>query len=153
MIRYVLVVALVVALLGLAAAAVDHGTTVRGEAEVESAIEAIDDAAVELFRNEQPPLAGDPPPQRLVEVDLPGAGYTRAAPEHVRFERVPGKNLTQVTYRFSGRAERTHLVDAPLVHAGQQVFRLDGYTGEVTLVLRLVADEDGRPVVTLAVDP
>lgn len=151
-IRYVLVVALVVAILGLAATAVDHGTTVRGETEIESAVEAIDEAAVDLYENEKLPLASDRPPQRRLELNLPGESYTRDAPERVTIERAPGENITQVTYRFAGRAERTQLIDAPLARAGQQTFRLDGYTGEVTLFLRLVADDDGHPVVTVTVD-
>jgi len=150
--RYVLAVALAVAILGLGLAAVDHGTAVRGETELESALEAVDRAAVDLYGNEQLALGAHPPPQRRVDLDLPGAGYTRDAPEYVTFERAPGQNLTHVTYRFPGRAERTHRIDAPLIHAGQQTFRLDGYTGEVTLTLRLVPDDDSRPVVAVTVD-
>jgi hypothetical protein len=152
-IRYVLVVALAVAILGLAAVAIDHGTAVRGETELESALDAVDEAAVDLHRNEDLALAGNPPPQRVVEVDLPGEGYTSEAPDHVTFERAPGENLTHVAYRFPGRAERSRVVEAPLARAGEGTFGLGGYTGRVTLFLRLVADDDGRPVVSLAVRP
>jgi hypothetical protein len=37
------------------------------------------------------------------------------------------------------------------VHAGERQFRLDGYSGDVTLFLRLVADDEGRPVVSVTV--
>jgi hypothetical protein len=152
-IRYVLAVALVAAILGMAALAVDHGATVRGETELSSAVERIDDAAVDLHRNEDLALAGNPPPQRVLDVTLPGEGYTSEAPETVSFARAPGKNITMVTYRFPGRAEHSHVIEAPLAHAGEREFRLDGYSGDVTLFLRLVADDDGRPVVSVTVDP
>ena len=153
MIRYVLVVLVTLAVLGVGAVAVDHATVVRGEQEAQSAVAAIDEAAVDLYESESLALAGDPPPQRVLDVRLPGAGYTSAAPDHLTFERAPGQNLTVVTYRFPSRATRSHVIEAPLVRAGERAFALDGHTGTVTLFLRLVAGDNGAPVVTLAVNP
>jgi hypothetical protein len=150
-IRYVLAVALVVAILGLGATAVDHGATVRSETALDATVERVDDAAVDLYENEALALAGRPPPQRVLDVTLPDGGYTSAAPEHVTLARAPEESLTQVTYRFSGRAEQRHVIEAPLVRAGEERFRLDGYTGEVTLRLRLV-EADGRPAVSVTVE-
>ena len=152
MLRYVLAVLLTVAVLGVAVVAVDHGTAVRGERQAVAAVAALDTAAVDLYENEALALAGGHPPRRAVEVTLPGAGYTSAPAEHISFERVPEQPHTRVTYRISGRAKRGHVVDAPLVRAGESQFRLDGVTGPVTLVLRLVPDDDGRPVVSVTVD-
>lgn len=151
MIRYVLAVALVVAILGLAAAAVDHGATVRSETDLAATVERIDAAAVDLYENEALALAGTPPPQRVLEVTLPDEGYTSAAPDRLALARAPEENVTTVSYRFPGRAERGHTIDAPLVRAGERQFRLDGYTGAVTLFLRLVPGSDGRPVVSVTV--
>jgi hypothetical protein len=150
-IRYVLAAVLVVALLGLAAAGVDEGATARGETETASIVEQVDTAAVDLYENEALALTGTPPPQRLLEVTLPGAGDASRAPTHVTFERVSGEALTQVTYRFPGRAGHSRFVEAPLVREGDEEFRLDGHTGAVQLVLRLVPDENGRPVVSISV--
>ncbi len=153
MIRYVLAGAVTLAVLGVGAVAVDHATAVRGETEAASAVAAIDEAAVDLYERESLALAGDPPPQRVLDVRLPGAGYTSARPDHLTFERAAEQNLTVVTYRFPGRAEHSHVVEAPLVRGGERTFGLDGYTGTVSLHLRLVAADDGDPVVTLSVDP
>lgn len=150
MIRYVLAVALAVAILGLGVTAIDSGATVRGETELATAIERVDAAAVDLYESEALALAGNPPPQRTVEVRLPGEAS--AAPDTVVFAREPGENLTRVTSRFPGRAEQSHVIEAPLSRAGEDRFRLDGHTGRVTLRLRLVADESGRPVVAVTVD-
>jgi hypothetical protein len=150
-IRYVLAAVLVVALLGLAAAGVDEGATARGETETASIVEQVDTAAVDLYENEALALTGTPPPQRLLEVTLPGAGDASRAPTHVTFERVSGEALTQVTYRFPGRVGHSRFVEAPLVREGDEEFRLDGHTGAVQLVLRLVPDENGRPVVSISV--
>ncbi len=151
MIRYVLAAVLVVAILGLAVAGVDEGKTARGETELASVIEQVDTAAVDLHETEALALAGTPPPQRILEVTLPGAGDTSRAPTHVTFERASGESLTQVTYRFPGRAEHSRFVEAPLVRNGEGKFGLGGHTGAVRLVLRLVPDENGHPVVSLSV--
>lgn len=152
MIRYVLAVALVVAVLAVAAVGIDSGATARGEAELSSAVERVDAAAVELYERETLALAGGPAPQRVVEVTLPGEGETSQAPARVTFRRVAEEQITLVTYRFPGRAEHSHLIEAPVVRAGEGQFRLDGPAGRVTLRLRLVSDSEGRPVVALAVD-
>lgn len=151
-IRYVLAVTLVVAVLGLAAVAIDKGATIRGETELESTVERVDAAAVDLYENEALALAGTPPPQRRIDVTLPGEGDTSEAGASVTFVRAPERSLTEVTYRFPGRAEQSHIIKAPLERADKRQFRLDGYTGEVTLLLRLVPDDSGRPVVSLAVE-
>lgn len=151
MIRYALAVALVVAILGLAATAVDHGATVRSETDLAATVERIDAAAVELYENENLALAGTPPPQRVLEVTLPDEGFTSVAPDRIELARAPEGRTTSVSYRFPGRAERRHVIDAPLVRADEERFRLDGYTGAVTLFLRLVPGTEGRPVVSVTV--
>lgn len=159
MIRYVLAVALVVAVLGLSATALDHGATLRGESEAASAVERIGTAAVDLHENEVLAPAGGPAPQRVIEVTLPGEGVTSASPARLTVERTAGENLTRVSYRFAGRAERSHVIDAPIVRdtgstgaadgALEGSFRLGGYNGDTTLRLRLVAGPEGLPVVAL----
>ena len=150
-IRYVLAAVLVVATLGLAAAGLDEGETVRGETETTTVVEQVDAAAVDLYENEALALAGAPPPQRVLDVTLPGAGDTSHKPTHVTFERAPGMALTHVTYRFPGRVEHSLFIEAPLVRDGTGEFRLNGHTGTVELVLRLLPDGNGRPVVNLSV--
>jgi len=147
-IRYALAVALVVAILGLATTAADHGATVRSETTLATTVERIDAAAVDLYENEALAPVGSPPPQRVLDVTVPEGGYTSVSPDHVTFARLSGRNLTHVSFRFPGRAERRHVIDAPLVRAGEEQFRLN-HTGTVRLFLRLVSGTEGRPVVSV----
>lgn len=151
MIRYVVAVALAVALLGTASVAVDHGTTARSEAEVESALAAVDSAATSLAENDQPPVAGERPPRRVVEITLPDDRFLEVAPARLAFERISGANATRVTYRIEGESARTATIGAPLRHAGSSSFDLGGHTGTLQLLLRLVR-VDGRPVVDVTVN-
>jgi len=150
-IRYVVAVALAVALLGIASVAVDHGTAARSEVEIESAIATVDSAATSLVENEQPPVAGERPPRRLVEITLPADRFLESAPARLAFERVPGANVTRVTYRVEGETARTATIGAPLQHAGSSSFALDGHTGTLQFLLRLVR-VDGQPVVDVTVN-
>ena len=151
MIRYVVAVALAVALLGTASVAVDHGTAARSEAEVESALDTVDSAAVSLVENDRPPVAGERAPRRLVEITLPDDRFLEAAPARLTFERIPGANATRVTYRIEGETARTATIGAPLHHAGSSSFTLDGHTGTLQLLLRLVR-VDGKPVVDVRIN-
>ena len=148
MIRYVLAVLLTAAILALGVAAVEYGTTIRGESEVESAVESIEEAAVDLYANADPPPPGGDPPQRLVAVTLPDDSYTSEAAERITFERVADKNLTQATAQFEGRPARVEHIDVPVVGPATT---LTGYTGTLTVQLQLVEDDSG-PVVEMHLD-
>jgi hypothetical protein len=151
-IRYVVAAALVVALLGTASSAVKHGTAVRSETELETAIATVDSTATSLVEHDRPPAARERAPRRLVTIELPDDGVLQSAAEQLAFERVPGTDATRVTYRVAGRTEQTAVIGAPLRRAGDSSFALGGRTGEVTLLLRLVSAESG-PVVSVTVDP
>jgi hypothetical protein len=150
-IRYVVAVALAVALLGFATVAVDHGTAARSEAQVESALDTVDSAATSLVENERPPVADERPPRRLVEITLPGDRFLASAPARLGFRRVSGADATRVTYRIEGETAETETIDAPLQRGDASSFALDGHTGRLTLLLRLVR-VDGEAVVDVTVD-
>jgi len=149
--RYVLAVVLTVAILTISLPAAEYGIAVRGETQTERAIATVDAAAVSLFATERLPVAGEPPPRRTVDLSLPGEGPLVASPDRLVFERVPGENLTRVRYRVGDRAEQTVLIDAPLSSGGQHTLSLAGHSGDLTLVLRLVADGAGRPLVAVSI--
>lgn len=150
MLRYVLAVLLTVAILGIATVGVEKASTLRGESEVASAIATVDEAATSLLE-EDVPADGQAGPRRVVEIDLPSNGYAQSAPEWLEFTRVASRNVTRVTYQFDGRAEQTTLIHAPLVTEDRESFDLSGYTGEQTLLLELVVDDSGQPVVSVTV--
>lgn len=153
MIRYVVAVLLATALLGLGFAAVQEVSVVRGEAQVEGEIAAIEDAAVSLLANDDPVPGDQKPPRRVLDVDLPSGGFAVADVDRVVFEPVPGTNRTTASYQLDGKAENTVRIDAPIVNAAPETdtLVLGETTGSVTLVLELVLDDDHGYVVQVAI--
>lgn len=153
MIRYVLAVLLTTALLGVGFAALQEVSAVRGETQVEGALVDIDRAAASLLAHDDPVLAGEGPPRRVFDLDLPSGAFASEPVETLVFEPVPGTNRTAVHYRFDGRSTNTVYLDAPLVNAAEGTTKLDlsGSAGSRTVVLELVFDGDREPVVQVTV--
>lgn len=148
MIRYVLAVALAATVLGMAATAVDQVGTIRGERAVQAEIEAIESAASSLYEYEQIPTAGAGP-RRLVTVEVHDQRATRAHPEQIRFERIGDQPATRITYRVRGGRTRERKLDVPIRSTDGGPVDLTDWHGTQRLVLRLVAGDDGEPVVTV----
>ena len=149
MIRYVVAVLLTTAVLGVAAGALEHGSTVRSETQVERQIVAIENAAVSLVENDDPVPREQDPPRRSVDIELPGDGFAETGVETLVFEPVDETDRTVVRYALDGHSERTTFVDAPVVGANAETDSLDfsDLSGSQTVVLELVLDERHEPVV------
>lgn len=132
----------------MTATAIDQVGTIRGERAVQAEIEAVESAAASLYEYETIPSAGEGP-RRIVTVDIHGRQTTRASAEQVRFERIPEADATRVTYRVRGGRTRETKLDVPIRHAGGGPVDLTDWRGEQRLLLRLVGDESGEPVVTI----
>lgn len=148
MIRYVLAVVLTVALVGIGWAGLEHAAAVRGEQQVENAIAKIDEAAVSLVENDDPPAAGQEGPRRVVELDLPhdGLASERVETFHIR----PGpRNVSVAEYTFDGRAVHAVTIDAPIRDGNTNqtaTADLSGETGSTMVVLTLEQDDDAEYV-------
>ena len=154
MIRYVLAVFLTVALVGLGLAALEYGSAVRGESEIETIVTKLDAAAVELGETADPPVAGEPPAQRRLTLQFPGDGPTSERAETLEFRRTPEQPITHVTARIEGRALMQLRIDAPLQYGNTSEFDLAGYTGEQTVVLELIESaitKSNEPVVRITI--
>lgn len=153
MIRYVLIVILAVAILGLSFVALDHVANTNSHDQVEADAAAVDQAATELFDEEEVPPEGQPPPRRIVSLSLPGDTLTTQPIDTFEIERV-GSDSSVVRYRIDGGGERQRAIDAPLTHADpneEDPLVIDG-GGQVDLVLTLELDADDQPVVVARVD-
>ena len=144
MIRYVLAVVLTVALVGIGWTGLEHAAALRSEQQVENALAEIDEAAVSLVENDDPPAAGQEGPRRVVELDLPRDGLTSERVEtfHIRPE---SKNVSVAEYTFVGRAVHTVTMDAPIRDGNTNrtaTADLSGETGSTTVVLTLTEDDD-----------
>ena len=148
MIRYVLAVALAATVLGMTATAVDQVGTIRGEQAVQTEIETVESAATSLYEYETNPTTGAGP-RRIVTVEVHDGRATRAKPEQIRFERIDDRAATRVTYRVRGGRTRERKLDVPIRSAGGGPVDLTDWHGRQRLVLRLVAGDDGEPVVTV----
>lgn len=153
MIRYVLIVILAVAILGLSVAALDHVATTNSHDQVTADAAAIEQAATELIDQEEVPPEGQPHPRRVVSLSLPGDTMTTEPVDHFEIERV-GSNTSVVRYRVDGGGERQITIGAPITHAdpdSDEPLTLDGGRG-IDLVLTLEHDADGQAVVVATVD-
>lgn len=148
MIRYVVAVLLATALLGVGFLAIEKVSAVRAESQLDGELSAIERAAVSLVTHDDPAPAGQPP-RRVVDITLPTAGFVTEGVETLVFE--PVADRTVVRYRFDSRPT-TRILDVPLVNAAERTRTVDlsGRTGPQTVVLELVTDRDGTPVVQVS---
>jgi hypothetical protein len=147
MIRYALVLALAATTLGITAAAVDQTGTVRGERAVKAEIQTVDGAATSLYADGT--ITVGEGPRRLITVEIHEQQPTEAKPEQIRFERIEGTATTRVTYRVQGGQRHERKIDVPIRQAGGGPVELTDWRGTQRLVLRLVRDDSGEPVVTV----
>lgn len=152
MIRYVLAVVLTVALVGLGFLALEEGATVRGEMELETAVDELDQTATALYQTADPPVAGERPPQRQLELTVPGNGPTSTGAERFTIERIPGEETTLLTYRLPGRSEQVRAIEVPMRVDGEDTAELAGYTGAVAVTMTLQSTADGTAVVDIELD-
>lgn len=150
MIRYVLALALAVTVLGMSTAALDRGAAMRGEQAVEREVTTLEDAAVELYQQEDPDPASDGP-KRIVELDLPEARMTIDPVDTLLVAPSGGHNASRVTYRVENRREKTEQIAVPISAADGEELDLSERTGTQRLVLRLVSDPKRGRVIEVSV--
>lgn len=149
MIRYVLAVAIAVALLVLAVPAIDYAAVKHTDRTLESDVGAIDDAATSLTSTDEVSLAGHPDPRRVVTITLPDRTLTSAGVDHL--EIVPNETHSTARYVLEDGTTRRHVLTERIVRGdpdGDAAIELSG-PAEVQLVLTLRADETGEPVVVV----
>ena len=132
----------------MTAAAVDQAGTVRGERAVQAEIEAVDAAATSLYEDGTITAVGEGS-RRLITVEIHDQRPTRAKPERITFERIDGTTATRVTYRVRGGHRHERTLDVPIRHADGGPVELTDWRGKQPIVLRVVSDDSGEPVVTV----
>ncbi|CCQ32359.1 hypothetical protein HLRTI_001018 [Halorhabdus tiamatea SARL4B] len=140
MIRYVLAILLTVALLGIGVAGVDHATTIRSEAQVETQIAEIESAVTSLHETEEPTPTEQAGARRVLELDLPSSGFASEPVDTFRI-RPDAPGITTIEYRVDGRMTRTKHIETIIKNhnASDGTTDLSGVTGRVTLALSLTA--------------
>lgn len=131
MIRVVVSVLLGLAILAASVPAVEHAGAERSDATVRAALDDLDDAAVELAREEEF-APGAPGPRRIATVELPRDGLASAPVEYVRVDPAD----RSYRYRVAGRRERSVRARAPLATPDGAPLELTG-PGEHRLRLAL----------------
>jgi len=144
--RVVFTVALAVAVLGVAAPAVEQAGVHRSDAQVRAAAEDLDGAARHLAdSNPALPPDGDPA-RRTITVEFPDGGFA-SAPLHSFSVGPPpnGSAATRITWRVDGGARHAlHLDGIRIRPASGTTFRVGG--GEVAFSLELLARNGTRVV-------
>ncbi len=153
MIRYVIAVLLTSAIFAIAFVAVEHGSTVRAETQLDGELTKLESAAVSLVENDDPVPGEQEPPRRTVDVQLPTEEFASKSVDTLVLEPMNDTNYTQVRYSFDGQHERASTIHAPLVNAASEHQHIDlsRATGVHTLRLELVHDRDHSLVVAVTV--
>lgn len=153
MIRYVVAILLTIAIVSIAAPAVDQAAIASSERVLSTNAAEIDRAATSLVKSEDVPPDGYPAPRRIVTVSLPAETETSVSVSRFEIERVTDAH-TAITYRVSGGETHVVTVDAPIVHATPRENRsLElGGSGVKSLVFTLEVDQRGDPVVVVTRD-
>lgn len=141
MIRVVVAALLALAILAAAMPAIESARQDRTEAQVEAAIDDIDEAAVDLTRSEEPVKHG-PGAKRVVTVKIPAAGFAAADVEYLRI----GADDGRYEFRIEDRRQRARHGRIP-VHGSDGEPVVLSEPGTHRLALRLVADGSGTRVV------
>lgn len=148
MIRYVVAAILVVAIFGIGFAALDHAAAMNSERQVEDDVTDLESAAISLYEEEELAPRGSPGPRRSVTIDLPGDTYTTAPVDRVVVRPI-SENRTVVTFSVPDRPRTTVTVDVPTeINGSASRLVLQG-SGTRSLLLRLVRDADGDPIVRI----
>ncbi|AHF98460.1 hypothetical protein HALLA_05970 [Halostagnicola larsenii XH-48] len=151
MIRYVLAVLLTVGLLALSIPAVNLAGEIQTERQLETEVTDLETAAVSLFETEEVSHDGAPAPRRAVTLEFPESSMTTVPVDSFEVERIHD-DTSVVSYAAEGRNERQQSIAAPIVSEDptrNESVDLGSGSGERTVVLRLEADSDGDPVVTV----
>lgn len=144
MIRYVLVVVLATAIVGMAVPAAEQVATTRGEQAMRADIAEVGSVAESLSEHE--PAVDGRGSRRIVAVEMHDRGPLRAEPARLTFERAGDR--TRVTYRVEGGVEKKQFIDVPIRHVDGGPVTGARWDGTIRLVLRLTV-EDGERVVTV----
>lgn len=150
MIRVVLAVALAIALVALSVPAIDHGSAVKSERQVERELATLDRAATSLVRDEELPAAGHAGARRTVTLSLPADSFASRSIAFLEIERV--RDGSVATYALEGRSDRVVHLDAPIVSPtadpDRETIELRG-PGTRAFVLTLERGDSGDPIVVL----
>ena len=123
MIRVVLVVLLLVAVAGVATAAVETARQDRTATRLEASVETVERAARLLVDRGDPTARGVPGARRVVSVRLPARTLANAGVESVSFRGATDR----VTYRVAGGRARRHALPVDLYTPdGPVVLRASG---------------------------
>lgn len=147
-IRYVLAVVLATTIVGMSVTALDEASTIRGEQAVESEIEAVERAATGLVEAESVP-PDEATPRRVVELDVPTGSLAQDGTEILRFEPVSHANATRVTYKVGDGPEQRTVIGVTIRSADGGAFDLSEDRGKQRIVLGLVGDKEGNPLVEI----
>lgn len=149
MIRYVLAVVLAVALLAVAAPAVDRAATQNADRQVAASVAAIDEAATSLATNEELSPPDHPDPRRVVDVALPRESLTTDGVDRLEIEPDVEHGYSSVRYVLSDGTTSVGAIAEPIVAEtadGNRTVEIGG-GDDLELVLTLEADGSGDPVV------
>lgn len=147
-IRYVLAVVLAVTIVGMSATALEEASTIRGEQAVESEIDSVERAATSLVEAETVP-PDEATPRRLVELDVPTESLTKDETTVLRFEPVSDADATRVTYKVGDSPAQRTVIGVTIRSADGGTFDLSNDRGKQRVVLGLVGDGDGEPIVEI----
>lgn len=153
MIRYVLAALLAVAVVSVAGLALDDGAADNTERVLQAGISDIEDAAIELSENEELSPDDHPDPRRVVDLRLPAGSLTEASVSHVEIEPVDEADASFARYVLDDGTYHREILDVRIVYrdaTDTRTTEIHG-SGTQTLMLVLLPDEDGDPVVV--VDP
>ena len=151
MIRYVLAVVLTVAILSLAAIAIDASRSDNTERQLQTEIADIERNAVALVEYEELSPEGHPDPQRVVEVSVPARSLTAEGVSHFEIEPLEEADASVARYVLDDGTTNQVLVDQRIVYRDPTDNRTAKLGGAGTQRIRLVLlpDENGDPVVVV----
>lgn len=144
MLRTVLAVLLAVSLLGVSAPVVDSARIDHANRGVETALQRLDTAAVELLEHNDPVTVGRDGARRYHQITLPAGSWGTAQLD--RFEIPPPNSHGRLVWRVAGGTRSSFRPSVPIVSRGGLTLR-DGGRQRLVLTLRV---RDGRQVVSVS---
>gem|GEM_PF-3154046 len=144
MIRYVLIAALLVALVALTVPGLEYAAATNSERYGMTAVTNLENGAQALLTEEELPPIGQPPPQRIHHLDLPPDSMV-GQPLALEIERLDDER-SLVRTATGGGEPRTTVLEVPFAGAdgSDLVLELEG-TGERTVRMTLERNEADEP--------
>lgn len=147
-IRYVVSVALMVALLSVAFVGVTQFAEDNSESQMEAEAAEIVETAERLYNNEEVPPPGQRGAQRQVTVTLPEDSLVSDPVEYFRVARQQD-SVSTIEYRVDGGAKRQHQMPIPIKSGNRESLNLTGTGAAHELVFTLETDIEGNRVVNI----